>query len=571
LPIWYAKLASSGTGRLSHALSLQGDIVQRLRLWSGLVLVAYAATHLANHSVGLLSLADMEAVRQYFVGFWRSWPGTIALAGSMLVHLSLVVAKLIRGKTWRLPRWQWAQIALGLTIPWALSEHLLATRLGHEVYGYEDSYTFVIAVGWPSHIWPMVWLIGAVWIHGCIGVHFWGRLYPWYRRLRPWLLAIAVLLPALGFAGYTSAGKEIAAKRAADKFWTGDMLRAANFPGRKVIDFVKSGKESADLALVSLVVVLVGARLVRMIQAKRDKIVLSYPQGQRLAVLRGTTVLEASRQFGIPHAAVCGGRGRCSTCRIRVGAGGEHLPLPSESEQRVLRRVSAPPGVRLACQVEVTGPLEVTPLLPPASSPAAGTSDRAEGHGTERELVVLFSDIRAFTNFAEHRLPYDVVFVLNQYFKAMSEQVEAQGGFVDKFIGDGLMALFGLNTDRDTACRQAVAAVKGMSEQLQILNRDLENELREPLRIGVGLHVGPVIVGRIGHGGAANLTAIGDTVNVASRLEPLSKEFKAEAVISHEVAIAAGLDVTGHQTAELPLRGRSQPLQAVVITKGSDL
>jgi len=571
LPIWYAKQASNGLAKLRSGAGLQGDIVQRLRLWSGLVLMAYATTHLANHSIGLWSLADMEAVRLYFVGFWRSWPGTIALAGSMLVHLSLVTAKLFRGKTWRLAWWQWAQIVLGFTIPWALSEHLLATRLGHEVYGYEDSYTFLIAVGWPSHIWPMVWLIGAVWLHGCVGVHFWARLYPSYRRMRPWLLAVAVLLPVLGFAGYTSAGKEIAGLRAADKFWTGDMLREAKFPGRPVISFIKDGKDAADLTLLLLVLGLVSVRGVRVLRARRGEIVLSYPLGQRLAVQQGTTVLEASRRFNIPHAAVCGGRGRCSTCRIRVGAGAEHLPEPSEAELRVLRRVSALPGVRLACQVHVTRPLEVTPLLPPGSSPSAAGADRAEGHGAERELVVLFSDIRAFTNFSEHRLPYDVVFVLNQYFKAMSEQVEAHGGHVDKFIGDGLMALFGLDCDRDTACRQAVAAVKGMSEQLEILNRDLKNELSESLRIGIGLHVGQVIVGRIGHGSAANLTAIGDTVNVASRLEPLSKQFKAEAVISHDVAVAAGLDMAGHQTAELPLRGRSQPLLAVVVERGSEL
>ncbi len=571
MPIWYAKLASSSAPRLRHAFSFQGDAVQRLRLWSGLVLMAYAATHLANHAVGLWSLADMEAIRHYFVGFWRSWPGTIALAGSMTVHVVLAVVKLAQGKTWRLPWWQWGQIALGLTIPWALSEHLLATRLGHEIYGYTDSYTFVIAVGWPGQIWPMVWLIGAVWLHGCVGIHFWARLYPRYRRLRPWLLAVAVLLPALGFVGYTSVGKEIAALRAADKFWTSDMLLAAKFPGRKVVSFVKDGKDAADLGLGILVLGLLGVRVVRSIRVRRGEFILSYPQGQRLAVRRGVTVLEASRQFGIPHAAVCGGRGRCSTCRIRVGSGADALPEPSEAEQRVLRRVSAPPGVRLACQVQVVGSLEVTPLLPPASSPATLGSDRPEGHGTERELVVLFSDIRSFTNFAEHRLPYDVVFVLNQYFKAMSEQVEANGGHVDKFIGDGLMALFGLNTDRDTACRQAVAAVKGMSEQLQVLNRDLENELREPLRIGIGLHVGPVIVGRIGHGVAANLTAIGDTVNVASRLEPLSKQFRAEAVISNEVAIAAGVDLAGYEATELPLRGRTQPLQAVVVARGSDL
>ena len=232
---------------------------------------------------------------------------------------------------------------------------------------------------------------------------------------------------------------------------------------------------------------------------------------------------------------------------------------------------AAPPGVRLACQIAVTAPLEVTPLLPTVSGPTHATTDSANRHGTERELVVLFSDIRSFTWLAEHRLPYDVVFLLNQYFRAMGEQVEANGGRVDKFVGDGMMALFGLETDRKTASRQAMAAIKAMSRELEVLNVDLASELQEPLRIGIGVHVGPVIVGQIGHGTAAHLTAIGDTVNVASRLEPLSKDFEAEAVVSLDVAEAAGLDPSRYRAAELPLRGRTRPLDALVIERGVDL
>ena len=571
MPIWYDKLASKTPRRLVDAISLQGDWVQRLRLWSGLVLMIYAATHLANHSVGLWSLADMEAVRLYFVGFWRSLPGTIALAGSAVVHVVLAVAKVYSGNSWRLPVWQWFQIILGFLIPLVLVEHLLVTRLGHEVFGYEDSYSFVIGLGWPAKAWPMVWLVAAVWLHGCIGLHFWGRLYPTYRALQPYLLAIAVLLPVLGFAGFVSAGKEIAALKAADRYWTADMLRAAEFPGQPVVRFVEAGKKSAVSALVLLVAGLLAVRGVRAVRAWRGQIVLSYPQGRRFSVQRGTTVLEASRRFGVPHASVCGGRGRCSTCRVRVGAEADRLSPPSVAEQRVLKRVGAPPGVRLACQLHVTAPLEVTPLLTPGSALSTAGDDHINRHGTERELVVMFTDIRAFTNFSEHRLPYDVVFVLNQYFKAMSEQVEANGGHVDKYIGDGMMALFGLEVDRDTACRQAVAAVKAMSEQLQVLNMDLANELTEPLRFGIGLHVGPVIVGQIGHGSAANLTAIGDTVNVASRLEALTKDFRAEAVISYDVAVAADVHAAGHRGTELPLRGRSQPLAALVIGRGTEL
>lgn len=544
--------------------------MQSLRLWSGLVLMVYAASHLANHAVGLWSLADAEAARAYFTGVWRSLPGTVVLAGSAVLHVALALAKLCAGRTWRLPWWQWAQVGFGLLIPLLLAEHLMGTRIAHELYGYNDTYAFVTAVNWPSNTLHMMALIAVVWIHGCIGIHYWARLYPGYRPLRPWLLGLAVALPLLGFAGFAGMGKEIQGLMAADPGWFPDLLRRIDFPGKPAVRFVESAVNAAVLATLAAIAVLALIRLARAWRARWGDIELSYPQGRKLTVPAGTTVLEASRRYGIPHAAVCGGRGRCSTCRVRVGAGRDSLPPPSEAERRVLQRVSAPPGVRLACQIAVTAPLEVAPLLP-----AVGTTGAEGGgpsrDGTERELVVLFSDIRSFTHLAEHRLPYDVVFLLNQYFRAMSEQVEACGGHVDKFVGDGMMALFGLETDRATACRQALAAISAMSRQLAVLNADLASELPEPLRIGIGVHVGPVIVGRIGYGRAAQLTAIGDTVNVASRLEPLTKSFDAEAVVSLAVAETAGLDPARYSAAELPLRGRSRGLAAVVIHRGADL
>ena len=216
--------------------------------------------------------------------------------------------------------------------------------------------------------------------------------------------------------------------------------------------------------------------------------------------------------------------------------------------------------------------MEVTPLLPPVGgSTAAGTDDTGNRHGRERDLAVLFCDIRGFTSFSEHRLPYDVIFVLNRYFRAMSEQIQANGGYVDKFIGDGLMALFGLEVDGKTACRQAVEVVRAMSAQLEVLNRELADELQEPLRIGIGVHYGQAIVGELGHGRAASLTAIGDTVNVASRLEMMTKEYDCETAISQDVADAAGITTESLRHAELPIRGRTQPLLAVLLPRGIEL
>src|SRR5690606_23643483 len=171
---------------------------------------------------------------------------------------------------------------------------------------------------------------------------------------------------------------------------------------------------------------------------------LTYRDDRIIDIPPGATVLEAIRGAGIPHAAVCGGRGRCSTCRVRVGRGAEHLPPPGPDELRVLDRIGRPPQVRLACQIRPVADLEVTPLLPPTATARDGLPAPGYRHGQEREIAILFADLRGFTGLADSRLPYDVVFILNRYFDAMGRAVEQAGGRLDKFIGDGVMALFGV-------------------------------------------------------------------------------------------------------------------------------
>src|SRR6202023_2277234 len=161
--------------------------------------------------------------------------------------------------------------------------------------------------------------------------------------------------------------------------------------------------------------------------------------------------------------------------------------------------------------------------------------------GSERESAILFADIRGFTGLAEGRLPYDVVFVLNRYFAAIGRAVEAAGGRVDKFIGDDVMALFGIERDAHTGCREALSAARLISARLDELNASLGAELDRPLRIGIGIHCGPAIVGEMGYGNAASITAIGDAVNTASRLETLTKNFPCELFFSDETGSRAGL------------------------------
>jgi adenylate cyclase len=133
------------------------------------------------------------------------------------------------------------------------------------------------------------------------------------------------------------------------------------------------------------------------------------------------------------------------------------------------------------------------------------------------------------------------------------------------------MALFGLETSPEVACQRALAGAQAMAEALQILNDRLSDELPSPLRMGIGLHVGPVILGEMGHGEATTLTAIGDTVNVASRLEALTKDYGVELVVSADVADQAGIDLTRFEGREVEIRGRRRPLRIQLVASARDL
>src|SRR5256885_10908696 len=155
---------------------------------------------------------------------------------------------------------------------------------------------------------------------------------------------------------------------------------------------------------------------------------------------------------------------------------------------------------------------------------------------------------------SEHRLPYDVVFFLNRYFEAVGGAIQRSGGVANQYTGDGVMALFGLDVGPEEGCRQALAAAGEMVRSVATLSEALAADLREPLRLGIGIHTGPAVVGRMGYGGAMYLTAVGDTVHVAARLEALTKEYGCELVISEAVAQRAGVPTSGLPRHELTLR-----------------
>ncbi len=542
---------------------------RRLRLASGLVLLVYLATHLANHALGLVSLAAMEAGRLWFVAFWRNPLATTILYTALLLHVILALTSLYRRRHFRMPAWEVSQIVLGLAIPPLLVAHIVGTRLATTLFGATDSYTRVVLNLWelsPAGGVRQSVVLVVAWAHACIGVHFWLRFRPWYPRLVPWLYTVTLLLPALALLGFVQAGREISVL-ARTPGWVEQTLRRANAP----TPAARARLAELDRQIIgAFALALTGVVLLR---AARDHyrrrvaaVRILYPDGRQVFVPAGSTVLEASRAGGIPHLSVCGGRGRCSTCRVRVVHGLDTLPAPTPEELRVLTRVGAPPDVRLACQTRPRGDLAVVPVLA-----AGGVAPVGGGNGREKELAILFADLRAFTRMAEHKLPYDVVFILNRYFEAISAAIRGAGGIANQFTGDGVMALFGVDTDADGGCRDAVRAARAMVRAVEALSRELAGELKEPLRIGIGIHVGSAVVGRMGDGDNRYLTAVGDPVHVASRLEQATKDYGCELVISEAVGRRAGLDLAAFRRDDLAVRNRAGRVPVVVIERVSQL
>jgi adenylate cyclase len=518
---------------------------RRLRLASGLVLFVYLASHLANHATGLISLDTAEGARLAFLAFWRSLPATAALYAAFAVHIGLAFMALYERHSLRMPAAELLRLSLGFAIPFLLVGHFTGTRVAFELYGRDDPYARVVWALWTGDrgLQQLV-LITIAWAHGCLGLHFLLRYRAFYRSWSHVFFAAAVLMPALGLLGFHAMAAELEA-REVTVFSTLAQSQVA------VLDAVRHG------LLVLFGTLLAGVLAARAVRAwhKRRRgltIALRYPHGV-LHVPRGWSVLEASRANGIPHLSLCGGRARCSTCRVLVEGPAASLPPPSADEARTLARVGAQAGVRLACQLRPTGDIAVTPLLRPAQP-------RPDEFGVERDLVILFIDLRRWTGLAEQQLPHDLVYVQELFFEAVGDAVREAGGVPNQFIGDSVMAIFGAEGESSEAARQALAAARGIDQRMRALNERIAREFGHRLGFGIGIHAGAAALGEVGYRDTRTLSAVGDTVNTASRLQELTKHYGVPLVISERVALAAGLDVSRFEAKELAIRGRASPL-----------
>jgi adenylate cyclase len=554
---------SGANATLALPAWLRGIGVRQVRIACGLVMFSYIFSHFFNHALGNISYATMEWWLSHHIWWWRIPIVNFTLYAAAATHFSLGLWALYQRRHFRYAGAEISQLVLGLSIPLLLASHFGIVRVAGVMFDSDPAnYALPLFAYWavrPYMIVVQFALLIVAWTHGCIGLYFWLRLKPFFKWAAPFLLAVAILLPPLAMIGAHHGAREVI-QLAKQPQWRADNLQALPPAHRIAVDrvtllFFPIGYAAA----IGMVFAARGVRTLR--ERRRGIFTISYPDRQ-VSVPKGLSVLEASLRFHVPHASVCGGRARCSTCRIRIVGDRSALPQPSQREMFVLTRVgvSSDPAVRLACQLRPDADISVIPLLPPNIGADFVRNRHRINLGRERYIVSMFVDMRGSTKFAEARLPFDVVFLINRFLGAASQAVIDAGGQPNQFIGDGLLALFGIDVDPVMACRQAMRAAALVATNVESMNRQFAADLREPIQFGIGIHGGEVIIGDIGFRDRKVFTAVGDAVNVAARLQDMTKILNCQVVISDEVYNTAGIDADALKRTEVTIRGRNEPM-----------
>ena len=551
------------------------SIARRLRLASGLVLFSYVFLHFLNHSLGNISYEAMEAGAVYAEKLWRGPVGGPLLYGAFAIHLSLAFWAIYIRRHLRMGWIEAVRLILGLLIPALIVQHAVGQRLSYTLFDVHRVYRtalYGMFVTNPTGGGRQLLVFGIAWLHGCIGLHLWLRVKTHYHRVAPLLLGLAVLVPTMALLGVLHGAQQVAEKAQSDPAWMAASRKAAALPdAAAVVTLGNIVYWFWGCYAAALVLVLIARGIRALIERRGGSIRVIYPDGRSVRIPKGLSVLDASRRGGIPHASLCGGRARCSTCRVRVLLGLERVPPQAPVEARVLARLGADRAVRLACQLKPVADISVWPLLPPETTMGAQGQSKVADAGTERFVAILFVDIRRSTQLVENRLPFDVVFILNRFFEAVGGAITAAGGAPNQFIGDGVMAIFGIETGAAEACGQALEAARLIDWHVAELNRSLANELQEPLEVGIGVHGGEVIIGTLGYREHATTTAIGEAVHIASRLQDLTKEYDCQLVVSDVVGTTAAVALDVFPRREVQVRGLRAPLAVRVIDNAGAL
>ena len=564
------------------------SLITKLRIVTGLILFVYVFMHLLNHSFNLISIQFADFVRkEYFSIIWQNLIGIFALYFSLIVHMFLGFYAIIIKKSFKLKKKDWVQIVFPVLALIMLLQHVAVSFIITKVFPGEETYELVFAA---IHAAPDDYLSNTllfsfmtifIWFHGVIGIDSYlkhkatqNKKFSIYLRFLPIFIIFYWILPTSSVLGFLVGLKEmdyiiqIKALENIDKFLFSVLNKYIPSDAFSFVFQVKPLVMNYYPIFILSIIILISLSILKT--KFYGTIEVKYPGNKSVFISKGTSILDASKIGNISHQAICGGRGRCTTCRIKIISDKNKVNRPNVNEIKAIERAGLDDGIRLACQLRPTNDISVIPLLNPNSS-IHNLKNLLNLTGKEQETVILFIDLRDFTKLSETALPYDVVYILNKYYAACGEVIEKNNGRLDKFIGDGIMAIFDKSNSINTNSRNAILSANKISLKMEELNNEINYEFSKKIKFGIGVHAGNTIVGMMGYGSNVSETVVGDNVNIASRLENLSKQFKCELVISKYVALKANMKTDDLLSKKVKIRGRKDSLEIFTFNRGTEI
>ncbi|MEZ5835468.1 MAG: 2Fe-2S iron-sulfur cluster-binding protein [Geminicoccaceae bacterium] len=346
-------------------------MISRIRIATGLVLFVFVFFHLINLAFGLISLHALEQARPILTGPWANPVGGTVLLACVLVHAGLGLWSLFQRTQIRLNSGDFIQAIMGVAIIPLLLPHIMATAVAPAITDATPSYTWVLAVYWlraPNLGMQQVLALMVIWIHACYGLLLWIQVQPWWGRYGLLVYPLALIIPVAALLGFIEAGKEIYFNQTAPAI--ADPIRDTAALYEPVAPTLWDVHDVILATYAILLAVLILARLIRNARSRRN-VAVSYDGGPAITDRSGPQLLELARSHDILHASLCGGRGRCGSCAVRVLEGMDNLPPADDTEKATLARIKAGPDIRLACQAApISGTVRVERIFPAHLTPS---------------------------------------------------------------------------------------------------------------------------------------------------------------------------------------------------------
>ena len=259
---------------------------------------------------------------------------------------------------------------------------------------------------------------------------------------------------------------------------------------------------------------------------------------QKVATANGeTSLLDVSIENKIPHLHECGGNGNCTTCRVRIIDGFQHVNPKTQIEKIASDSRKWDPSIRLACQCFPKGDMKVQRLIWSSGEVNNLQMEMApEGKAEERPIAILFCDLRNFTSLSSENANFDLAYMLNRFYTVLGDPILMNNGIIYQYVGDEIVGVFGTaGGTKQKNCTDAIRAAIGMQYALERLNKIELKDLDIKLEMGIGINYGRAFVGHLGHPTHRQFSVIGDPVNVASRIQAQTRKTKAKLLISKSV------------------------------------